>query len=109
LLYLFGDHRERREQLHEYLDNHLGHSDCGRDLGINVEAMEEVFYRLEQIGQYIVAVNDALDRLMCLGVTEYAVRNRRKAHTASRTARPVCTAVTGGRFYRVRSGTSKPS
>src|SRR6266576_3719244 len=42
LLYLFGRQRECGEQLHENLDNHLIHGLCGRDLGIDLEAIEEV-------------------------------------------------------------------
>ena len=41
-LYLFGRQREYREQLHENLDNHLIHGFCGRDLGINLEAIKEM-------------------------------------------------------------------
>ena len=61
-----------------------------------------MFNRFEQIDQYIVAVNDALDRLIRLGVTEMAVKNERKALTERRIASPVCIAATGGKFYRVR-------
>ena len=39
---LFGRQRECGEQLNEYLDNHLIHGFCGRDLGIDLEAIEEV-------------------------------------------------------------------
>src|SRR6266852_23936 len=42
LLYLFGRQRECGEQLHEYLDNHHIHGLCGRDLGIDLEAIEEL-------------------------------------------------------------------
>jgi hypothetical protein len=63
LLDLFCHQRERGEQLHEYLDNHLSHSDRKADVGIDVEAIEKVFNRLEQISHCIVAFNDALDRL----------------------------------------------
>ena len=50
LLCLFGRERECGEQLHEYLDNHLIHGFCGRDLGIDPEAIEEMSHRLKQIG-----------------------------------------------------------
>jgi hypothetical protein len=50
LLCLFGRQRECGEQLHEYLNNHLIHGFCGRDLGIDLEAIEEMTNRLEQIG-----------------------------------------------------------
>src|ERR1700733_6663574 len=56
LLYLLGRQRECGEQLHEYLDNHLIHGFCGMDLGIDLEAIEEVPNRLEQIGQCTVVV-----------------------------------------------------
>ena len=42
LLCLFGRQRECVEQLHENLDNHIIHGFCGRDLGIDLEAIEEV-------------------------------------------------------------------
>jgi len=70
LLRLFGRQRECGEQLHEYLDNHLIHRFRGRDLGIDIEAIEEVPNRLEQIGQGIVVVYDALYRLIHLSVTK---------------------------------------
>ncbi len=41
-LYLFGRQCERGEELHEYLDNHLIQTICGRDLGIDLEAFQEV-------------------------------------------------------------------
>ena len=49
LFCLFGSQRECEEQLHEYLDNHVIHGFCGRDLGIDLEAIEEMSNRLEQI------------------------------------------------------------
>jgi hypothetical protein len=70
LLCLFGRQRECGEQLHEYLDNHLIHGFCGRDLGIDLEAIEEMSNRLEQIGQGTVVIYDALDRLIRLNVTK---------------------------------------
>ena len=42
LLCLFGCQCECGEQLHENLDNNLIHSFCGRDLGVDLEAIEEV-------------------------------------------------------------------
>jgi hypothetical protein len=41
-LYFFGRQRECGQQLHEYLYNHLIHGFCGRDLGIDPEAIEEM-------------------------------------------------------------------
>ena len=73
LLCLFGRQRECGEQLHEYLDYHLIHGFCGRDLGIDLEAIEEVPNRLEQIGQGTVVIYDALDRLIRLIVTRWAL------------------------------------
>jgi len=56
LLCLFGRQRERGEQLHENLDTHLIHGFCGRDLGVDLEAIEEVSNRLEQISQDTVVI-----------------------------------------------------
>jgi hypothetical protein len=56
LLCLFGRRRECGEQLHENLDNHHIHGFCGRDLGIDLEAIEEVPNRFEQIGQCTVVI-----------------------------------------------------
>jgi hypothetical protein len=70
LFCLFGRRRECGEQLHENLDNHLIHGFCGRDLGIDIEALEEMSSRLEQIGQGTVVIYDALDRLVRLNVTK---------------------------------------
>jgi hypothetical protein len=64
LLYLFGRQRECGEQLEENLDYHLVHGFCGRNLGIYLEAIEEMSNGLEQICQGIVVIYDALDCLM---------------------------------------------
>ena len=74
LLDLFGRQRECGEQLHEYLDKHLIHGFCRRDLGIDLEAVEEVPNRLEQIRQGTVVICDALDRLIRLKVTNMRTR-----------------------------------
>ena len=42
LLYLFRRQRERGEELHENLDNHLIHGFRRRDLGIDLKAIEEM-------------------------------------------------------------------
>ena len=42
LFRLFGRRRECGEQLDEDLDDHLIHGFCGRDLGIDLKATEEV-------------------------------------------------------------------
>jgi hypothetical protein len=42
LLCLLGRQRECREQLHENFNYHLIHGFSGRDLGIDLEAIEEV-------------------------------------------------------------------
>jgi hypothetical protein len=42
LLCPFGRPRECGEQLHKDLDNHPIHGFCGRDLGIDLEAIEEM-------------------------------------------------------------------
>ena len=70
LLRPFGRRRECGEQLHENLDNHLIHDFCGRDLGIDSEAIKEMPNRLEQIGQGAVVIIDAVDRLIRLNVTK---------------------------------------
>ena len=69
LPYLFGRHRKYGEQLYENLDNHLIHGFRGRDLGIDLEAIEEVSNRLKQIGQGTVVIQDARDCLVRLHVT----------------------------------------
>ena len=70
LLCLFGRQRECGKQLHKYLDNHLIHGFCGRDLGIDLEAIEVLPNQLEQIGQGTVVIYDALDDLIRLSVTK---------------------------------------
>ncbi len=47
---LFGRQCECGEQLEENLDNYLIHGFCGRNLGIDHEAIEETSNRLEQVG-----------------------------------------------------------
>jgi hypothetical protein len=70
LLNMFGRQRKGGEQLHEYLDYDFSDTDCRRNTGINVEAPQKGFNHLEQIDNYIVAVSDALDRLIDLDVTK---------------------------------------
>jgi hypothetical protein len=75
LLCLFGRQRECGEQLHEYLDNHnhLIHGSCGGksgDLGIDLEAVEEMSNQLEQIGQGTVVISATLDHLIRLSLTK---------------------------------------
>jgi hypothetical protein len=100
LLDLFGNQREGRQKLHKYLDDYLSHSDCRRDPGIDVEAIQKIFDRLKQIDQGIIAVNGTLDRLI-RDVTKMRTCERKKAHTENRIARPVCIAATGGKCYRM--------
>ena len=69
MLCLFGHQRECGEQLHEYLDNHLIHGFRRRDLGVDIESIEEVSNGLEKIAQGTVVVYGALDRLTRLNVT----------------------------------------
>src|SRR6266852_6558615 len=54
LLYLFRRQRKCGEQLYENLDNHLIHGFRGRDLGIDLKAIEEMSNRIKQIGQCTV-------------------------------------------------------
>jgi hypothetical protein len=70
LLCLFSRQRECVEQLHEYLDNHLIHGSCVGDLGIDLEADEEMSNQLEKIGQGTVVIYATLDRLIRLNVTK---------------------------------------
>ena len=67
---MFGRQREGGEQLDEQLDNHLAHGNGMRHPGIDVESIQKVFDGLEQIGQCIVAVDGAVDRLIGLDVTK---------------------------------------
>ena len=51
LLNLLSHQRKGAKQLHEYLDNHLIHSNCRSNLGIDIEAPQKAIERLEQINQ----------------------------------------------------------
>ena len=75
---LCSSQREGREKFHKYLDNHLSHGNRRRDLGIDVEATQKVFDRLQQIDQGIVAVKDALDRLICWISQRCSLKNERR-------------------------------
>ena len=74
LLCLFGRQRECGEKLHENLDDHLIHGFCGWDLGIDLEAIEEMSNRLKQIGQGTVVIRDTLDSLIRLYVTKISTQ-----------------------------------
>ena len=69
LFNLLGHQRKGGEKLYEYLDDHLSHSDRRCDLGIDLQAGQKAFHRLEQLNQRIVTVRDAFDRLIGLDVT----------------------------------------
>ena len=56
LFHLFRRQCQCGEQLHEYLDNHLFHGFCGRDIGVDLETIEEMSDGLEQIGQGAVVI-----------------------------------------------------
>ena len=58
---MFRRQRKGGEQLYRYLDNESSHSACGKDLGIDVKAIQKAFNRFEQVDQCVVAVNRALD------------------------------------------------
>lgn len=51
LLNLPGHQRKGGEQLHKYLDNRHIHSNRRCDLGIDIEAPQKTFERLEQLNQ----------------------------------------------------------
>ena len=75
LIYLFGHQGKRGQYFHHYFDGYLCHS-CGRrwDLGINIEADQEVFNRLEQINERIITRIDVLERLRRL--IEIGIRDK---------------------------------
>jgi len=60
---LFGRECEGGEQLHQYLHNNLSHSFHRRDIGVDVEALQDVFYGFEQLDNRIQVGADALERL----------------------------------------------
>jgi hypothetical protein len=100
---VFCREREGGEWLHHYLHDYLGQGRCRRDLGVNVETFQKVFYRLEQIYESAYVVTNALECLTCglryLDVIMSQGRERRhekEAHTVSRIPRPICIARAGG-------------
>jgi len=92
-------------QFHHYFDQNLVHGGCGRDLGIYIETLNEIFNRPEQVGDGIVARDHAVGYLVYSDVTSIRTRSYRKACTASRTPRPVCNALVGGNACRIISET----
>jgi len=60
-----------------------------------------VFNRLEQVNHSIVAGANVLECLLHFHVTRARCRDDRKAHTASRMAKPAKTAFAGGNGYRI--------
>ena len=76
-LCLFDRRRECGEQLNKNLDNHITRGFCGRDLGTDFEAIEEVPNCIEKIGQGTVVIRDAFDRLIRLNVTKMRARWQR--------------------------------
>jgi hypothetical protein len=69
---------ESGKKLHQYLDYHLVQGRRRRDLGINVETLEEVFDRFEQLEKPIMAVAPALGSLVHTNVTIIHMRELEK-------------------------------
>ena len=103
LFNLFGRKREGGEQLHQYFDRHLSHGDCMRNLGIDLEAIQKMFDRLELINEGIVTGINVLSHLIRLNVTKDTdMGSLRSSRTEMRIARPVCIAFAGGNGYRMK-------
>jgi hypothetical protein len=101
LLYLLGRKSEGREQFYYYLHQNVCQGWRRRDLGINTKSAEEVLERREQVGERVVASANVFDRLRDLDVREICRRDRRRGHTASRTAMPANIAFAGGNGCRM--------
>ena len=96
LLDLFRHQGERGNHFHHDFHDHLGHSCRQRNSGINIEAIDEVFYRFEQLDESIIAGADVLDRLTHLHVTRTYTWEIKKDHTARRMANAANMAFAGG-------------
>jgi hypothetical protein len=57
------------QQLRHHFHNQFDHRSFKSDLGINLKAIQELFDRLEQFGERIVAGTDVLCRLEFLDET----------------------------------------
>ena len=75
LFNLFAHKCEDAEQLHQCLDKHLGHGDCRRDLGIDIEVIEKMFDRHEQINESIVTGTNDLGHLTHTDVRRIRVKS----------------------------------
>ena len=99
LFNLFGRKREGGEQLHQYLDRHLSHGDCMRNLSIDPKAVQKMFDRLEQINEGIVIGINVLSHLIRLDVTKNTgMGSLRNSRTEMRIARLVCITFAGGGY-----------
>jgi hypothetical protein len=57
---MFRNHGEDRNQFHHNSHDALSHCCSGRDLGVDIKVMHEVFDRFEQVDEYVVAGADIL-------------------------------------------------
>ena len=69
MLDLLGSKSERRDQLYDYLHQHVCQDWCRRDPGINIESAEEVLEGREKVNQCVVASTHFVDRLGELDVS----------------------------------------
>ena len=81
LFNLFRYRGKSGNEFHHDFDNDLSHSSRGRNLGINIEAVQEVFNGLEQVGKSVVASADVLDRLRQSCVIRCTAENKQGSYS----------------------------
>jgi hypothetical protein len=100
LLDLLGRKSEGGEEFYDYLHQDICQNWRRRDPDINAKSAEEVLEGRKQIEECVITGTDVFDRLRDLDVTEICRWDRRRGHTASRTAMPAKIAFAGGNGCR---------
>ena len=69
LLDLFSYYCNGGKQFCHYSDDDFVHGTCRRDFVINLQVVQELFDRLEQVCERIISRIDAIDRLNILSIS----------------------------------------
>jgi hypothetical protein len=64
LLDLLGNYSDGGEKLYHDFNEYICHGPCWGDFGIDIEAVEEVFHRLDHVYERVVARTDVISRLV---------------------------------------------
>jgi len=100
---LFRHQSKGRNEFHHNFHEDLGHGSRRGHPGINIEPVDEVFNRFEQVDDRIVTGADVLDGLTHVHVSRMDTWEITKGRTERRMAKPANMAFAGGNGCRVKA------